>query len=264
MDNPKLAGDAGATGRAHAEGDARCAHNPHKGKPQPVPAQQLSRAGKPLARNRDGSVVVFRLRMAFQKQGRAAMLSHLEVAHAMERVIRRAQLPYAVTNGFSPHMRISFGAALPVGVGSVREYLDVWLTERVDPVAALRSMQAGCPPALMVLGCEYVGLKDTAASDAFPFATYLVEFDRELPCADAGDLPVPETVTVVRKKKERVLRVADYLQPGMRLEGRRLVFTLHCGKNGNLRPDVLVRAMLEGVPGVRVVSITRIAQAESL
>lgn len=235
--------------------------NPKKGKAQPVPAQQTSRGGRPLARNRDGSVVVHRLRVAFQKQGRAAMLSHLEVTRAMERVIRRARLPYAVTNGFSPHMRASFGAALPVGVGSVREYLDVWLTERVDPAEALAAMRAGCPPALMVLDCRYVGLKDTAASDAFPFATYLVQFDRPLPCADAAVLPVPETVTVVRKKKERELRVADYLLPGYRIDGDRLTFTLHCGKNGNLRPDVLVRAVLEGMPGVRVLSITRIAQA---
>lgn len=264
MDNPKFSGDVGAAGRARGEGDARCAHNPHKGKAQPVPRQQLSRGGKPLERNRDGSVVVHRLRVAFQKQGRAAMLSHLEVARALERVIRRAQLPYAVTNGFSPHMRVSFGSALPVGVGSVREYLDVWLTERVDPVAALRAMQAGCPPALMVLECGYIGLKDPAASDAFPFSTYVAAFDCALPCKVAAHLPVPETVTVIRKKKEKVLRVRDYLQPDMQLQGDRLTFSLLCGANGNLRPDVLVRAIAAGMPGVRVVSITRIAQAESI
>ena len=59
----------------------------------------------------------FRMRITFAKQGRLALLSHLEVARAIERAVRRAQLPFAVSQGFSPHMKIAFGAALPVGVG---------------------------------------------------------------------------------------------------------------------------------------------------
>ena len=54
---------------------------------------------------------IFRLRLTFAKQGRLAMLSHLEVARALERTVRRAGLPYAVSQGFSPHMLIAFGAA---------------------------------------------------------------------------------------------------------------------------------------------------------
>ena len=64
---------------------------------------------------------IFRLRLTFAKQGRLAMLSHLEVARALERTVRRAGLPYAVSQGFSPHMLIAFGAALPVGVGGTHE-----------------------------------------------------------------------------------------------------------------------------------------------
>ena len=58
---------------------------------------------------------LFRLRVTFCKQGRLALLSHLEVARALERAVRRAGLPYAVSQGFSPHMKIAFGAALPWG-----------------------------------------------------------------------------------------------------------------------------------------------------
>lgn len=56
---------------------------------------------------------LFRLRVTFRETGRLAMLSHLELARALERAVRRAQLPFAVSQGFSPHMRIAFGAALP-------------------------------------------------------------------------------------------------------------------------------------------------------
>ena len=71
---------------------------------------------------------LFRLRMTFCKQGRLAMLSHLEVARALERAVRRAGLPFAVSQGFSPHMKIAFGAALPVGVGGTHELADLQMT----------------------------------------------------------------------------------------------------------------------------------------
>ena len=76
---------------------------------------------------------LFRLRVTFRETGRLAMLSHLELARALERAVRRAQLPFAVSQGFSPHMRIAFGAALPVGVGGTAEIFDLFLTRRVPP-----------------------------------------------------------------------------------------------------------------------------------
>ena len=87
---------------------------------------------------------LFRLRVTFHETGRLAMLSHLELARALERAVRRAQLPFAVSQGFSPHMRIAFGAALPVGVGGTAEIFDLFLTDYV-PVP-LRRCRRRAPP----------------------------------------------------------------------------------------------------------------------
>ena len=59
----------------------------------------------------------FRLRVRYSISGRLAYLSHLETIRSMERVIRRAGLPFAITEGFNPHMKVAFGPALPVGAG---------------------------------------------------------------------------------------------------------------------------------------------------
>ena len=93
---------------------------------------------------------IFRLRLTFAKQGRLAMLSHLEVARALERTVRRAGLPYAVSQGFSPHMLIAFGAALPVGVGGTHEIADVRLTHYVSADKALSALQEASVADLMV------------------------------------------------------------------------------------------------------------------
>ena len=51
---------------------------------------------------------LFRLRVRYGKRDRLKYLGHLEVIHTIERIVRRAGLPYAVTQGFSPHMRVGF------------------------------------------------------------------------------------------------------------------------------------------------------------
>ncbi|MDR1083063.1 MAG: TIGR03936 family radical SAM-associated protein [Coriobacteriales bacterium] len=79
----------------------------------------------------------FRLRLDFQKHGRLRFLSHLEVVRALERMIRRAQLPYAVSQGFNTHMRYAPGPALPVGTVGLDEHFDLWLTEYLNPALAL-------------------------------------------------------------------------------------------------------------------------------
>ena len=114
----------------------------------------------------------FRLRVEFCKQGRLALLSHLEVARALERAVRRAGLPFAISQGFSPHMKIAFGAALPVGVGGLHEVFDLQLTRYVAPERALEALQAASAPDLMAKECRYIEPGAPAASVAYPVSTY--------------------------------------------------------------------------------------------
>lgn len=198
----------------------------------------------------------FRLRATFVEQGRLAMLSHLEVAHALERTVRRAQLPFAVSQGFSPHMKIAFGAALPVGVGSTCEVFDLQLKEYVAPAKALAALQGASVPDLMVQDCRYIENSAPAASVAFPFSTYEVRFD-----APVSHLAVPETVTVVRKRKEKTLVVSEFLAEPFAFNGDRATFTLEAKPTGSLRPDVLLQnCQIDAA----VVSVTRTAQRKSV
>ena len=194
----------------------------------------------------------FRLRSVFVEQGRLALLSHLEVAHALERTVRRAGLPFAVSQGFSPHMKIAFGAALPVGVGSTCEIFDVQLTDYVAPAKALAALQAASVPDLMVQECAYIEKSAPAASVAFPFSTYEARFSAPIERIDA-----PETIAVVRKRKEKVLVVSEFLVDPFEIRGNVATFTLEAKPTGSLRPDVLLEQC--GI-SAELVSLTRIRQ----
>ncbi len=206
---------------------------------------------------------LFRLRVEYCKQGRLALLSHLEIARALERAVRRADLPFAVSQGFSPHMKIAFGSALPVGVGSTCEIFDLQMTRYVAPEKALEALKAASVPDLMPHACRYIGPRDAAASVAYPVATYRAQ----LSAAPEGGLAAPGEVRVVRKKKEKTLKVADYLVGEVSVEGASVGFELEAKPTGSLRPDVLLTACLDaynaahpGAEPLRVVSTTRTAQ----
>jgi len=74
-----------------------------------------------------------RYRFVFRKEGRGRFLSHLETLGVIQRALRRSGLPIRYTEGFHPHPRLSMGPSLAVGVGGLREFFDLELTE---PAAA--------------------------------------------------------------------------------------------------------------------------------
>ena len=66
-----------------------------------------------------------RVRLRFSKLGKVRFTSHRDTARHWERALRRAEMPVAYTEGFSPRPRVSFGLALSTGHESLGEYLDV-------------------------------------------------------------------------------------------------------------------------------------------
>jgi hypothetical protein len=114
----------------------------------------------------------FRLRIRYAKLSRLRYLSHLEVIRAAMRIIRRADLPYAVSQGFSPHMKAAFSSALPVGCAGLDEYVDVWLTRYVPVKEALTALISSAPESMPVLDCAYLDDEALALTAAYPLATY--------------------------------------------------------------------------------------------
>ncbi len=209
--------------------------------------------------------LLFRLRVTYGKTGRLALLSHLEITHALERAVRRAGLPFAVTQGFSPHMRIAFGSALPVGVGGVAEIFDIFLARNVNPADVLDALQSASVEELYPTAAKLISPRAPAASVAFPYSTYEAELSVRVTA-----LAVPRTVTVRRKKKEKELIVADFLADGPTCEttgaGYAVRFTLQAKEDGSLRPDVLINACLaeSGLDETALMGLTRVAQTARL
>ncbi len=73
----------------------------------------------------------------------------------MERLFRRASLPLSMSEGFHPKPRMTFPAALAVGIVGLDEVMELELSEHIDDVdALLRRLSAVAPPGLSFLSAE--------------------------------------------------------------------------------------------------------------
>ncbi|HSZ31207.1 MAG TPA: TIGR03936 family radical SAM-associated protein [Pseudonocardiaceae bacterium] len=91
------------------------------------------------------------VRLRYAKRGKLRFTSHRDVARAFERALRRAGLPMAYSQGFSPHPKVSWVGAAPTGVASEAEYAEIQLVEHVDPQVVRAELDAALPEGLAVL-----------------------------------------------------------------------------------------------------------------
>ncbi len=70
-------------------------------------------------------------RLWYRKLELSMYLSQLELQRLFERALRRAGLPATFSAGFHPMPLMSFGMALPVGVGSQAEWVNIYFREEL-------------------------------------------------------------------------------------------------------------------------------------
>jgi radical SAM-linked protein len=215
------------------------------------------------------------VRVRYAKRGRLVALSHLETMHAILRAIRRAGLPVAYSQGFHPKPRVAFGPALPVGVESEAEYLDLELVGAQDAAEIAARLAARLPEDLQLVEARPLDPRAPSISAATRAAHYLADFP-EAWTADAlrsriEAFGATERVVVRRQAPPRPnggRRRESVAQPKARetdvkdvvthlaLEGeRRVAFSLRADPSGSAKPaEVLAVIFGDGAPprGVKV------------
>jgi radical SAM-linked protein len=227
----------------------------------------------------------FRMRIRYRKIGRLRYLSHLEVVRTMERSIRRAGIPFAVTKGFSPHMRLAFGWALPVGTGSLDEYLDVIMTSYWDVEKLLSRLKEVTPSPLAPLEISYLDMRDPSPTTYFTiscYEVYIAGVPASLLQTAADAVMTRGNLTVIHKKKEKQLNLADMVVEAPQCEERdainteidellvdmhapfvSMTFATRVTERGCLRASLLLEEILKELPDEQrplLVSLTRVAQ----
>jgi len=95
--------------------------------------------------------VLTKYNAVFCKKGDMIYISHLDLMKLFRRAIRRADLPFFLTGGFSPRVKISMPKALKLGVESETEEIALWLTEHRAQREVMDSVNRCLPEGIKLL-----------------------------------------------------------------------------------------------------------------
>ncbi|MGD9644262.1 MAG: TIGR03936 family radical SAM-associated protein [Pirellulales bacterium] len=95
-----------------------------------------------------------RVRIWFCKAGDLRFISHRDLVRTWERIFRRADLQLSRSEGFHPKPRMSFPAALAVGIAGTQELVEVELAESRTAEALTAALAPTCPSGLDLLRVE--------------------------------------------------------------------------------------------------------------
>ncbi len=113
-----------------------------------------------------------RLRVTFSRGEPTKYITHLDLMRFWERALRRAELPVAYSEGFSPHAQLAMAAPLPVGTTSDAELMDVFMSESTAPRTLIAALAPQLPEGLAVVSAEEVGMALPALQADVRFAEY--------------------------------------------------------------------------------------------
>ncbi len=117
---------------------------------------------------------VARVRLTFTKLGPLRFIGHLDLARVWERAIRRARLPVAYTQGFTPRPRIAFAAPLSLGAVGLRERVDIHLSEHVSPQDVATALGSQLPPGCDICDAHAVDLDSPSMTAGMRWASFVI------------------------------------------------------------------------------------------
>ncbi len=177
------------------------------------------------------------IRIFFSKTGRAVYISHLDLYRLFQRAVKRCKLPVWETQGFNPHVYITFALPLALGTEGVCESLDTRLTEELTFDEVRERLNAVLPGGIRVLDVAEPVYKNTDIEKS--------EYEIEISCDEAKltEFFAQEKI-ITEKKTKRGIAEID-LKPVIEIAERREGFIkmlLPSGTETNISPNLVFDA----------------------
>ena len=194
-----------------------------------------------------------KLRLRFEKTGRAVYISHLDLMHTMQRAFNRAGLPLKYSEGFNPHPQIAIALPLSVGTGSLCEIMDFKLKGEADLQELPERLTAVMPEGIRVL--EVYEPQRKVAELKWLRVEGRFDYDERDPAEMAAALEefYRQEAIVITKKTKRGMGETD-IRPGIReirfTPGKKEVniTSLISAQEPTINPELLAEALRQRKP----------------
>jgi len=166
----------------------------------------------------------------------------------MERLFRRAGLPLGMTQGFHPKPRMSFPAALALGIEGLDEIMEIELAREVAADALLRQLNDASVPGLAFLRVDVLPPDAVGSRARVTHVTYEIDVpaDRRPDVARrAAALRALPTCPIRRPDRPDPLDLLEFLED-LKMDETVLSMTLRVTPQANPGPrDVLAALELD-------------------
>ncbi|CAH2214186.1 TIGR03936 family radical SAM-associated protein [Tepidibacter aestuarii] len=194
------------------------------------------------------------IRCKLIKENDMIYISHLDLQRLLQRVLRKAGIKVAYSQGFNPHPKISFGQALSLGVTSYGEYIDVELEDVVKEDEFLSRVNSALPDGIKIQKVKYIDKTTTKSlSSSISHGSYEISMniDSDLDIEDikskVGEfMKLDEIINVKKNKKGKLkeVNIRPLIKTLKAISLKQNILTLNMvvatGSSANLNPNVLI------------------------
>ncbi len=190
-----------------------------------------------------------RLYIQFGKHDALIYTSNLDVAKTWERVLRRADLPILYSQGFNTRPRIALASALPLGISSECEILDVSMREPIAIEGLADRIQATSPGGLRIYNIYEVPPRSASLTPRVRSSEYRIHFEDTIDMvnlqARVDKLLGSDTLNKQKEVKGKQVDVnVRSLVYDLRIDSNGdLLAHLAVGDRGNVRPQEILTEM---------------------
>lgn len=186
--------------------------------------------------------------VVFEKTPRLRHIGHLDLMRAMQRALRRSGLPLKYSQGFNPHILLTFAAPLSVGMPGKREIMEVPIEGEMTGEAFLEKLRPALPPELPCLWARPVDDRHSAPMAQLAAALYEAELD-ETPSglSDAVTAFLAQEEIPALRKTKTGLKPCD-IRPmiyDLSLNSGKLRMCLALCEKATCKPDLLLSSLFE-------------------
>ena len=118
-----------------------------------------------------------RLRIRFCRGEEIKFISHLDIIRLWQRVLHRAEIPLAYSEGFNPHPRISLAVPLAIGVTSEAELMDIFCTKWVSPHWFTAAISQQLTPGIKLLQTYLIEQNQPSLQSQIRYTEYKVKVE---------------------------------------------------------------------------------------
>ena len=186
--------------------------------------------------------------VTFEKAFRLRMIGHLDLMRAMQRALRRSDLPIRYSQGFNPHILLAFAAPLSLGHTGLREVMEVPVEGNVEPHLFQMKLQKALPPEITIVSVRAVDDAHKSPMALLYAARYRADLET-LPQEMRDDLDTflsQDAINALKKNKsgEKLVDLKPMIHE-MTIGGNSVYCTLDLREESSCKPELLLKTFAE-------------------